>query len=104
MLENLVGHPVVDFAYPSGKFNAQAIAALKQAGYDTAVTEMFSVDHSLGDRYTWTRVRVGGGEQLPEFASSLGTPMPHTIVTALALETVGLDLPPVKRPAALPLK
>jgi peptidoglycan/xylan/chitin deacetylase (PgdA/CDA1 family) len=104
MLENLLGHPVVDFAYPSGKFNAQAIAALKQAGYDTAVTEMFSVDHSFGDRYTWTRVRVGGGEQLPEFASSLGTPMPHTIVTALDLETVGLDLPPVKRPAALPLK
>ncbi|HEV1992010.1 MAG TPA: polysaccharide deacetylase family protein, partial [Candidatus Dormibacteraeota bacterium] len=71
-LENLLGHPVVDFAYPSGKFNATAIAALKQAGYDTAVTEMFSVDHSLADRYTWTRVRVGGGESLSDFAGSLG--------------------------------
>ncbi|GAC1638754.1 MAG: hypothetical protein NVS9B11_03480 [Candidatus Dormibacteraceae bacterium] len=100
-LENLLGHSVVDFAYPSGKFNATAIAALKQAGYDTAVTEMSSVNHSLADRYTWTRVRVGGGEQLPEFAASLGTPMPHTIVTALTYETVGVELPPVKRPAAL---
>jgi peptidoglycan/xylan/chitin deacetylase (PgdA/CDA1 family) len=100
-LENLLDHPVVDFAYPSGKFNATAIAALKQAGYDTAVTEMFSVNHSLADRYTWTRVRVGGGEGLPEFATSLGTPMPHTLVTGLTFETVGIDLPPMKRPAAL---
>lgn len=100
-LENLLDHPVLDFAYPSGKFNATSIAALKQAGYDTAVTEMFSVDHSLADRYTWTRVRVGGGESLSDFASSLGTPMPHTVVTALDFETVGVELPPVKRPTAL---
>jgi peptidoglycan/xylan/chitin deacetylase (PgdA/CDA1 family) len=100
-LENLLDHPVVDFAYPSGKFNSQAIAALKQAGYDTAVTEMFSVEHSMGDRYTWTRVRVGGGESLSDFAASLGTPMPHTIVTALNYETIGLDLAPLKRPTLL---
>jgi peptidoglycan/xylan/chitin deacetylase (PgdA/CDA1 family) len=98
-LENLLDHPVVDFAYPSGKFNSTSVAALKHAGYDTAVTEMFSVDHSLGDRYTWTRVRVGGGESLSDFASSLGTPMPHTVVTALDFETVGIELPPMTRPA-----
>jgi peptidoglycan/xylan/chitin deacetylase (PgdA/CDA1 family) len=100
-LESLLSHPVLDFAYPSGKFNSQAIAALRQAGYDTAVTEMFSVEHSASDRYVWTRVRVGGGEQLSEFASSLGTPMPHTIVTALAFETVGVELPPMTRPTPL---
>jgi peptidoglycan/xylan/chitin deacetylase (PgdA/CDA1 family) len=103
-LENLLGHPVLDFAYPSGKFNATSIAALKQAGYDTAVTEMFSVVHSTADRYTWTRVRVGGGEGLAEFATSLGTPMPYIVVTALDFETVGVELPPVKRPTALLLK
>jgi hypothetical protein len=27
--------------------------------------------------------------------------MPHTIVTALDFETVGIELPPVKRPTAL---
>ncbi len=100
-LENLLDHPVVDFAYPSGKFNATSIAALKQAGYDTAVTEMFSVDHSRADRYTWTRVRVGGGESLSDFAGSLGTPMPFTVVTALDFETVGIPLPPMPRPALL---
>jgi peptidoglycan/xylan/chitin deacetylase (PgdA/CDA1 family) len=100
-LENLLGHPVIDFAYPSGKFNANSIAALKQAGYSTAVTEMFSVDHSFADRYTWTRVRVGGGESLSDFAGSLGTPMPSTAVSALDFETVGIALPPMSRPALL---
>jgi hypothetical protein len=55
----------------------------------------------MADRYTWTRVRVGGSESLSDFASSLGTPMPHTVVTALDFETVGIELPPVKRPTAL---
>ena len=100
-LEHLLGHPVLDFAYPSGQFNAQTVAAVKQAGYDTAVTELFSVDHSRADRYVRTRVRVGGGEQLPEFATSLGTPMPYTTVYAMDIETVGLDLPPVTRPTPL---
>jgi peptidoglycan/xylan/chitin deacetylase (PgdA/CDA1 family) len=103
-LEHLLGHPVLDFAYPSGKFNAQTVAAVKQAGYDTAVTELFSVEHSLSDRYVWTRVRVGGGEQLPEFATSLGTPMPYIVVYAMDIETVGLDLPPVARATQLLLK
>jgi peptidoglycan/xylan/chitin deacetylase (PgdA/CDA1 family) len=100
-LEQLLGHPVLDFAYPSGQFNAQSVAAAKQAGYDTAVTELFSVEHSRADRYVWTRVRVGGGEQLPEFAKSLGTSMPYITVYAMDIETVGLDLPPVARPTPL---
>jgi peptidoglycan/xylan/chitin deacetylase (PgdA/CDA1 family) len=100
-LENLLGHPVVDFAYPSGKFSAASIAALKQAGYSTAVTEMFSVDHSFADRYTWTRVRVGGGESLSDFAGSLGTPMPSTVVSALDFEMVGIALPAMTRPTLL---
>jgi peptidoglycan/xylan/chitin deacetylase (PgdA/CDA1 family) len=100
-LEKLLDHPVLDFAYPSGQFNAQTVAAVKQAGYDTAVTELFSVEHSRADRYVWTRVRIGGGEQLPEFASSLGTPMPYITVYAMDIEMVGLDLPPVARPTPL---
>jgi peptidoglycan/xylan/chitin deacetylase (PgdA/CDA1 family) len=99
-LENLVGHPVLDFAYPSGQFNAQTVAAVQRAGYDTAVTEIFSVDHSVGDRYLWTRVRVGGGESLGEFVQSLGTPMPSTTITALDIETPETALPPLARPAS----
>ncbi len=71
-LEQLLGHPVVDFAYPSGKFSAHVISALQATGYDTAVTELPGTFHSRDDRYTWSRVRVGGGESMEEFVSNLG--------------------------------
>lgn len=75
-LENLVGHQVLDFAYPSGKFNLMTMSAVQQAGYDTAVTEQLSLLHSRADRYAWARVRVGGGESLSDFVTSLGASMP----------------------------
>jgi peptidoglycan/xylan/chitin deacetylase (PgdA/CDA1 family) len=98
-LENLLGHPVIDFAYPSGDFNAQAVAAVQRAGYDTAVTTLFSVDHSMSDRYLWTRVRVGGGESLADFASSIGRPMSSTTITTLDIETAEIAVPPLARPS-----
>lgn len=100
-LEHLLGHPVIDFAYPSGKFNAQVVAEVKQAGYDTAVTTMTSVDHNDADRFLWARVRVAGGESLSDFAQNLGTPMPSTTVTVADIETAATDLPPLARPAPL---
>jgi len=82
-LEQLVGHPVLDFAYPSGKFSPQVVAEVQRAGYDTAVTTMDSVEHSRADRYLWTRVRVGGGESMADFTHNLGTPMPCKTITVL---------------------
>ena len=81
VLEGLVGHPVVDFAYPSGRYDAETVEALVKAGYDTAVTTAeYPVAHSLQNRYTWSRVRVTGGEPLPAFITSLGPSM-HTVTT-----------------------
>jgi peptidoglycan/xylan/chitin deacetylase (PgdA/CDA1 family) len=93
-LETLVSHPVIDFAYPSGKFTSQTVLAVEQAGYDTAVTEQVSIMHSRADRYTWARVRVGGGEQMPEFIDSLGAWMQSVTITRVDVEA----------PAALPAK
>jgi peptidoglycan/xylan/chitin deacetylase (PgdA/CDA1 family) len=95
-LESLVGHPVVDFAYPSGKFTSQTVAAVQQAGYDTAVTEQVSVLHSRADRYTWARVRVGGGELLPEFIKNLGASMSSITITNVDVEAP--EAQPVKQP------
>ncbi len=97
-LEHLVGHQVVDFAYPSGMFNGQVVADVLKAGYDTAVTTMSAVDHSAADRYLWARVRVAGGESLADFAKSLGSPMPSSNVMALDIETSENTLPPLARP------
>jgi len=86
-LEDTVGHPVLDFAYPSGKFNAQTIQAVSRAGYSTAVTtSISSTVHSLADRFAWGRVRVGGGESLQEFITNLGPNMASTTISTLDVE------------------
>lgn len=85
-LEQVVGHPVIDFAYPSGKFNPQVVAEVQRAGYDTAVTTMDSVERSFADRYIWTRTRVGGGESMADFTKNLGTPMRYWTITVLDIE------------------
>ena len=73
-LEKLVGHPVLDFCYPSGKFNDTVIASLRQFGLQSATTELPGTDHTWDNRLTWKRVRANGGELLSEFTASLGTP------------------------------
>jgi peptidoglycan/xylan/chitin deacetylase (PgdA/CDA1 family) len=84
-LEGLVGHPVIDFAYPSGKFNSQTIQLLGQFGYDTAVIEDGTSLHSRADRYTWGRVRVGGGESLRDFIADIGVSMPSVILSSVVV-------------------
>src|SRR5215831_18320742 len=55
-LEAAVGHPVLDFCYPSGKFNDAVISAVQAAGFLTATTTQPGVAHSAADRFTWSRV------------------------------------------------
>ncbi len=56
---------------------------MESTGYDTAVTELPGTVHSRADRYTWTRIRVGGGETLSDFIYSLGAEEPWVDVTAV---------------------
>jgi peptidoglycan/xylan/chitin deacetylase (PgdA/CDA1 family) len=87
-LEKLVGHPVPDMAYPSGKYNYQVITAVERAGYYSAVTEEFSYLHSEADRYVWARVRVSAGESMKMFVANLGPVMPTvTISTTIVTPT-----------------
>lgn len=81
VLEQIVGHPVLDFCYPSGKYNAAVLAATERAGFLSATTEVPGTAHSWGDRLTWTRVRVPGGERLDQFVGSLGQPEPAVTPT-----------------------
>lgn len=97
-LEHLVGHPVVDFAYPSGKYDAAAIAELRLAGYSTAVTEVPGTWHEMdASRYVWTRVRVSGGEKLAAFVHYLGPVMPSVAVTTITVPSNYLN-PEASRP------
>ncbi len=69
MLEELIGQPVTNFAYPYGSFDDQAIELVKKAGYDTAVTTLPGDDLSFAERFVLQRVRPGAriGVELLQF-------------------------------------
>src|ERR1700730_10590878 len=79
-LEQLLGHPVLDFCYPSGRFNAKVEPAVAAAGYQSATTELPGTAQSWPRRLAWTRVRVPGGEPLPAFETALGPGAPPQLV------------------------
>jgi peptidoglycan/xylan/chitin deacetylase (PgdA/CDA1 family) len=92
MLEGLLRHPVLDFCYPSGKTSPAVVQQVEAAGFQSATTTAPGIGHAFGNRFTWNRVRVSGGESLAAFIQSLGavepaipapTPPPRTPGPAL---------------------
>ena len=84
-LEALVGHPVLDFCYPSGAVTPRVAAAVAAAGYQTATTTAPGNVHSQTDRFLWGRVRVGGGERLDRFAADLAAVEPDVMASGVLL-------------------
>jgi peptidoglycan/xylan/chitin deacetylase (PgdA/CDA1 family) len=70
-LEQLLGHPVLSFCYPSGQFNGSVAFSVQAAGYTNATTTAFGYVHYMSDRYRWSRLRISGGESLSDFAAAL---------------------------------
>lgn len=70
-LEKIVGHSVLHFCYPSGKWNETIANLVRAAGYQTATTTEIGSVHYQSDRYHLKRVRVSGGTDLAGFAEKL---------------------------------
>ena len=101
-LEALIGHPVLDFCYPSGRFDDRVVGAVQAAGFLTATTTQPGFVHSAGDRFTWTRVRVSGGESLGQLVADLGPPEAGALVEQPPPAPVPLHGPP-RRPVTVRL-
>ncbi len=95
-LEDLLGHPVLDFAYPYGSFNRYDMAQAKSLGFETAVSTLYGTVHSAGQLFELSRQRIGGGLPLTYFAGVVGGPAP----TSAELRMVGA--PPAASPAPTP--
>jgi peptidoglycan/xylan/chitin deacetylase (PgdA/CDA1 family) len=63
--------PVSFFCYPSGRFDAAAVAAVKAAGFRGATTTIEGSATRGDNPYELPRVRVDGGESLQSFISLL---------------------------------
>jgi peptidoglycan/xylan/chitin deacetylase (PgdA/CDA1 family) len=70
-LEQLLGHPVLSFCYPRGRFNADVVGAVQAAGYEDATSTQFGQPRTVAGRFAWGRLRVSGGEDLGWFAADV---------------------------------
>jgi len=92
-LEGLLGHPVLDLAYPYGSFNYYDMAQAKSLGFETAVSTLGGTWHSAGQLFELSRLRVGGGLPLAYFANLVGGPRPTSA------ELAGAGVAPTSPPA-----
>ena len=84
-LQAIVGHPVLDFCYPAGNFDARVVQMVADQGYQSATTTVEGSGHASADRFTWTRTRVSGGESLAEFVKTLARHEDGVLSTAPAV-------------------
>jgi len=67
-LEQLLGHKVLDFAYPYGGFNYQVEQMVLADGFRDAVTTQGGTWLQLANRGAWPRLHIDGADGLASFA------------------------------------
>jgi peptidoglycan/xylan/chitin deacetylase (PgdA/CDA1 family) len=70
-LQRLFHQPVDFFCYPSGRYDAAAVASVRQAGYLGATTTNLGIGSRSSNPYLLPRIRVQGGERTPELHAQL---------------------------------
>ncbi|MEA4925282.1 MAG: polysaccharide deacetylase family protein [Syntrophomonadaceae bacterium] len=71
ILEEQLGITVNSFCYPSGAYNEDTLAIVKEAGYTSAVTVAYGCASPQNNIYLLPRIRVPGWITLDKFAKSL---------------------------------
>lgn len=75
-LEQVLGHRVIEFAYPYGSFNGYLAGQARAMGFESAASTVPGAWHQAGELWWLHRQRVGGGMSLAAFASLVGGPRP----------------------------
>lgn len=57
-LESIVGHPILDFCYPAGKYNDDVISILESTGYKSAVTTKSGISDTNSNLFELPRIRM----------------------------------------------
>jgi peptidoglycan/xylan/chitin deacetylase (PgdA/CDA1 family) len=69
-LQRMFHVPVDFFCYPSGRYNAHVVAAVRRAGYLGATTTNYGLARPQ-DLYTLGRIRINGSDRVNGFARKL---------------------------------
>jgi len=76
LLEQLLGHPVLDFAYPYGSYDPAVGELVRLAGFRDAATTYSSDVQYFSLPFVLNRYKVMGGESLAAFAGQALLPPP----------------------------
>jgi peptidoglycan/xylan/chitin deacetylase (PgdA/CDA1 family) len=104
-LEALLGHPVIDFAYPYGSFDGYVMGQARSLGFECAVSTYAGSWHWAAQLYDLSRIRLGGGLSLGYFATLMGGPPPTAAelrLQPLPTPTPTATTPPTPSPTASP--
>lgn len=69
-LEQLLGHPIVDFCYPAGKYNQNDITVLKNDGYLTATSTKTGIADKKSNLFELPRIRMQNDTNLSKVLNS----------------------------------
>lgn len=97
-LEQLLGHPVLDFAYPYGGFTPAVESLVQQAGFREAVSTLGGTLQTWAGRFALRRTHMGGAQDLAFFARAAGLPVPD----AAQMARVRSSSSPTPSPASSP--
>lgn len=81
-LESLLGHRVIEFAYPYGSYNAYDTIEARRLGFESAASTLSGTVHTTGQLMFLSRVRIGGQMSLSTYARLVGGPPPSAVDTA----------------------
>ncbi len=73
-LETLLGHPVLDFAYPYGSWNKAVADEVRDAGYALGFGVRLGSLHTSSTRYQLRRIRVLNGENVVSLLDAFSKP------------------------------
>ncbi|MBN8507169.1 MAG: polysaccharide deacetylase family protein [Burkholderiales bacterium] len=70
-LEDILGKPVLHFAFPYGSRDASATRAVREAGYESACTTRAGLNRPGADPFALHRTEIMGGDSLVQFKFKL---------------------------------
>ena len=76
ILEQMIGKPVLDFAYPYGGYDPTVMGLVQRAGFRDAVATTWGTQQCTSIRYAMHRFEVLGQDDLAAFSTEAGIPAP----------------------------
>ena len=76
VIQMVLGHPVIEFAYPYGSFNGYLAWRARAMGFESAASTIPGAWHQPGELWWLHRQRVSGWTSLSGFAQLVGGPRP----------------------------